>query len=167
MHMFGGMLPCVAVCCSVLQCVAVRCGVLQCFAACCSALQRVACVEWFGCCSVMRCDAVCCGALQCVAVCCSVLQCVAVCCSVLQCVAVCCSVLHCVAANAKYPSDISEIWVEESTTEKYLCLPWRHGVIFKKKRSRNPRRISSRPLTHPRTYTYQLAHCHQHSTAEK
>jgi len=35
-------LPCVAVCCSVLQCVAVCCSVLQCVAVCCSVLQCVA-----------------------------------------------------------------------------------------------------------------------------
>ena len=50
---FPGVLPCVAVCCSVLLCVAV-CG------------------------SVLQCVAVCCCVLLCVAVCCSVLQCVAV-----------------------------------------------------------------------------------------
>jgi len=50
-------LPCVAVCCSVLQCVAACCSASQCVAACCSVLQ-----------SVLQCDAVCCS------VCCSVLQ---------------------------------------------------------------------------------------------
>ena len=36
---FGGVLQCVAVCCSVLQCVAVCCGVLQSVAVCCSMSQ--------------------------------------------------------------------------------------------------------------------------------
>jgi len=75
-------LQCAAVCCSVLQCVAVCCSVLQCVAVCCSVLQFV--VMW---CIVVQCSAVdlmnnvvaggqvC---WQCVAVCCSVLQCVVV-----------------------------------------------------------------------------------------
>jgi len=57
-------LPCVAVCCSVLQCFAVFGSVLQCVAVCCSVLQRTV---------------LCCHALQCVAVCCSVLQWLIVC----------------------------------------------------------------------------------------
>ena len=35
----GGVLQCVAMCCSVLQCVAVCCSVLQCVAVCCSVLH--------------------------------------------------------------------------------------------------------------------------------
>ena len=116
------MLPCIAVCCSVLHCDA-------------------------GYCSVLQCVAVCCSVVQCVTVCCSVLQChlrlfsassrnfrvllpgvsprdiaeneykytclyiyiyiyrrhsvdkdsPTVCCCMLQCVAMCCSVLQCVA----------------------------------------------------------------------
>jgi len=50
-------LPCVAVCCSVLQC-----GVAH--------SSRAAMTS---CCSVLQCVAVCCSVLQCVAVCCSVL----------------------------------------------------------------------------------------------
>jgi len=70
----GGMLQCVAVCCSVLQSVA----------ACCSELQWVVvCYSLPLFFSSGRCVAVCCGVLRCVAVCCSVLQCVAVGCSVL------------------------------------------------------------------------------------
>ena len=57
----------VAACCSVLPCVAVCCSVLN--------LQNS---------QQLDCVAVCCSALQCVAVCCSVLQCVAVCCSVFK-----------------------------------------------------------------------------------
>jgi len=72
-------LPCVAVCCSVLQCVAVCCSVLQSNVvsrrvSACSTSQSV---RVFFVCAV-------CGsalALQYVAVYCSVLQCVAVCCS--------------------------------------------------------------------------------------
>ena len=63
------MLPCVAVCCSVLQCVA----------ACCSESyhthEGMSDVAHLSCCSVLQCVAVCCSVLQCV------LQCVAVCCS--------------------------------------------------------------------------------------
>ena len=40
--LYGGVLQCVAVCCSVLQCVTVCCSVLQCVAVCCSVLQCVA-----------------------------------------------------------------------------------------------------------------------------
>jgi len=39
---FGPVLQCVAVCCSVWPCVAVCCSVLQCLALCCSVLQCVA-----------------------------------------------------------------------------------------------------------------------------
>jgi len=75
-----GLLPCAAVCCSMLRCVAVCCSVLRC----------VAVLKW--------------GAVPC-----ALCQrtntrrrvkglwlCAAVCCSVLQCVAVYCGMLHCV-----------------------------------------------------------------------
>ena len=72
------MLPCAAVCCSVLQCVAVCCSVLHYYL-----LPKKKNS------SVMQCAAVCCSVLQCAAACCSALQGDAVCCRVLQCVAVC------------------------------------------------------------------------------
>jgi len=72
------------VCCSVLPCVAVCCSMLQ------YTIESNTCLLCisFVCSSVLQC------VMQCVAVCCSVLQCVAVCCSVLQCVAVCYSMLQ-------------------------------------------------------------------------
>ena len=90
------------VCCSVLPCVAV----------CCSVLLSNKFVVGYG--SIVSYSSsispslfivdihVCCSVLQCVAVCCSVLQYVAVCCSVLHCVALCCTMLQCVLQSDKF-----------------------------------------------------------------
>jgi len=75
----NSVLPCVAMCCSVLQPVAVSCYKLG------SSGLRGNCRE-----RVLQCVAVCCSVSHFVAVCRSV------CCSVLQRVASCCSVLQCV-----------------------------------------------------------------------
>ena len=105
-EVYGSVLQCAAVCCSVLQCWAVYYSVLLCVAVCCSVLQSVAVFysvlqRAAVCCSVPHCVAVCCivlQCLQCVAVCRSVLE---VCCSVLECAAVCCIVEQGFAVHEK------------------------------------------------------------------
>ena len=64
----GGLLQCVAVCCSVLWCVAARCSVSQCVTLCCSLTQNA---QRRGT-ATQRSVAACCSMLKLVAVCCSV-----------------------------------------------------------------------------------------------
>jgi len=87
----GGVLQCVAVCCSVLQCITVRCSVLQgvrdLMLLQCVAVRRRTCVVYrprHETHYICGCVAVWCSGLWCIAVCCSVLQCNAECCSVLR-----------------------------------------------------------------------------------
>ena len=97
--MFCCLLPCVAVCCSVLQRTTVFCSALNCqhkpwtsnsFWSDCSGRLNIFCVRVTVCYSELQYVAVC---VQCVAMCCNVLQRVTVWRSVLQCVPACCSVL--------------------------------------------------------------------------
>ena len=92
---------------------------VPCGAVCCSVVQRGA--TW---CRVVHRVALCRSVLQCVAVCCSVLQCVVVCCNVLQCAAVCCSVLQCMVLCGSIhwwiDSHISDMALSYMTVRSYL-----------------------------------------------
>jgi len=138
-------LPCVAICCSLLQSVAVCCSLLQWVTLDAMAMKltfensyqfaffRDNFAEGFGNSESQREThtrptlSVCCSVLQCVAVCCSALQCAAVCCSepfrVLPCVAVCCSVLQCDAVCYLNRADEQTLSISPSLFHREKSLP--------------------------------------------
>jgi len=141
-------LPCVAVCCSVLQCVVIHRFSPQIEVS----LEIVFMMCVAVCCSVLPCVAVCCRVLQCVAVCSSVLHCVAVRCSALQCVAVRCSVLH--------TSQITRI---DHLVHANVCLEKiSNDRLCAKKGKNNSMHTHSITRTFTRTFTHTHLHTHIH-----